>query len=66
MKSSRNRITRLKVTQVKSVIDRSKKQKDTMTALGLRKMNQTVVKEATPQIVGMLTKVKHLVNIEEV
>ena len=57
---------KLKVTQVKSVIDRSKKQKDTMIALGLRKMNQSVVKEATPQIVGMLTKVKHLVNIEEV
>jgi len=56
---------KLKVTQVKSVIDRSKKQKDTMIALGLRKINQTVVKEATPQIVGMLTKVKHLVNIEE-
>ena len=56
---------KLKVTQVKSVIDRSKKQKDTMIALGLRKMNQTVVKDATPQIVGMLTKVKHLVNIEE-
>ena len=56
---------KLKVTQVKSVIDRTKKQKDTMYALGLRKMNQTVVKEATPQIVGMLTKVKHLVNIEE-
>ena len=56
---------KLKVTQVKSVIDRSKKQKDTMVALGLKKINQTVVKEATPQIVGMLTKVKHLVNIEE-
>jgi len=56
---------KLKVTQVKSVIDRSKKQKDTMVALGLKKMNQSVVKEATPQIVGMLTKVKHLVNIEE-
>ncbi|MDF1694697.1 MAG: 50S ribosomal protein L30 [Saprospiraceae bacterium] len=56
---------KLKVTQVKSVIDRSKKQKDTMIALGLKKMNQTVVKDATPQIVGMLTKVKHLVIIEE-
>ena len=56
---------KLKVTQVKSVIDRSKKQKDTMIALGLRKMNQTVVKEATPQVVGMLSKIKHLVNIEE-
>jgi len=56
---------KLKVTQVKSVIDRSKKQKDTMYALGLRRMNQEVVKDATPQIVGMLEKVKHLVNIEE-
>ena len=56
---------KLKVTQVKSVIDRSKKQKDTMIALGLKKMNQTVVKEATPQVVGMLSKVKHLVIIEE-
>lgn len=56
---------KLKVTQVKSVIDRSKRQKDTMVALGLRKINQSVVKEATPQIVGMLTKIKHLVNIEE-
>jgi len=59
-------MTKLKVTQVKSVIDRSKKQKDTMYALGLRKMNQEVVKDATPQIVGMLEKVRHLVNIEEV
>lgn len=56
---------KLKVTQVKSVIDRTKKQKDTMYALGLRKMNQVVVKDATPQVVGMLGKVKHLVNIEE-
>ncbi len=56
---------KLKVTQVKSVIDRTKKQKDTMYALGLRKMHQTVVKEASPQVVGMLSKVKHLVNIEE-
>ncbi len=56
---------KLKVTQVKSVIDRPKKQKDTLYALGLRKMNQVVVKDATPQVVGMLGKVKHLVNIEE-
>lgn len=55
----------LKITQVKSVIDRPKKQKDTMFALGLRKMNQTVVKDASPQVVGMLTKIKHLVTIEE-
>lgn len=58
-------MTKLKVTQVKSVIDRSKRQKDTMYALGLRKINQVVIKDASPQIVGMLEKVKHLVNIEE-
>lgn len=61
----KRKVRTFKVTQVKSVIDRSKKQKDTMIALGLRKMNQSVYKEVTPQIVGMLTKVKHLVNIEE-
>lgn len=58
-------MTKLKITQVKSVIDRSKRQKDTMKALGLRKMNQSVVKDATPQIVGMIEKVAHLLKIEE-
>jgi len=53
------------LTQVKSIIDRPKRQKDTMVALGLRKMNQTVVKEATPQILGMVNKVKHLLNVED-
>ena len=57
---------KVKVTQVKSVIDRSERQKITMQALGLTKMHRTVEKEATPQILGMITKVSHLVKVEEV
>ncbi|GAB5553970.1 MAG: 50S ribosomal protein L30 [Saprospiraceae bacterium] len=57
---------KIKITQVKSLIDRSKKQKDTAKALGLRRMNHSVVKEATPQILGMVAKVQHLVTVEEV
>jgi large subunit ribosomal protein L30 len=57
---------KVKVTQVKSVIDRSERQKKTMVALGLRKMHATVEKDATPQILGMLEKVNHLVKIEEI
>ena len=59
-------MNKVKVTQVKSVIDRSERQKRTMQALGLTKMNRTVEKEATPQILGMITKVSHLVKFEEV
>lgn len=56
---------KVKITQVRSIIDRPKKQKDTMFALGLRKMNQSVEKEATPQILGMIKKVEHLLTVEE-
>jgi large subunit ribosomal protein L30 len=58
-------MAKIKVTQVKSVIDRPKRQKATMHALGLRKMNRTVEHESTPQILGMIDRVKHLVKIEE-
>jgi large subunit ribosomal protein L30 len=58
-------IKKIKVTQVRSVIDRSERQKRTMIALGLKKMNATVEVEATPQILGMVTKVSHLVKVEE-
>jgi large subunit ribosomal protein L30 len=57
---------KLKITQVKSVIDRSKRQKATMLALGLAKMNQSVVHEPRPEILGMIRKVEHLVRVEEV
>ena len=59
------KMKKIKVTQVKSVIDRSERQKRTMIALGLKKMNASVEVEATPQILGMVTKVNHLVKVEE-
>ncbi|MBC7868494.1 MAG: 50S ribosomal protein L30 [Gloeobacteraceae cyanobacterium ES-bin-316] len=58
-------MAKIKVTQVKSVIDRSERQKRTMIALGLKKMNASVEVEATPQILGMVNKVNHLVRVEE-
>ncbi|MEM9985209.1 MAG: 50S ribosomal protein L30 [Bacteroidota bacterium] len=57
---------KVRVTQVRSLINRPKDQKATMVALGIKKMNGTVEKECTPQILGMLKKVSHLVIIEEV
>ena len=57
---------KIKITQVKSVIDRPERQKKTMIALGLKKMNSAVEVEATPQILGMVTKVNHLVKVEEI
>ncbi len=59
-------MSQLKVTQVRSVIDRPKDQKDTVRRLGLRRMHDTVVKEDRPDIRGMLEKVRHLVTVEEV
>ena len=59
-------MTKIKVTQTRSKIGRLQSQKRTLTALGLRKMNQTVEHEATPAIIGMVNKVKHLVSVEEV
>ncbi|HCK21321.1 MAG TPA: 50S ribosomal protein L30, partial [Bacteroidetes bacterium] len=56
---------KLRITAVKSVIDRSQRQKDTVRALGLRKMNHTVEVEATPQVMGMIEKVKHLLKVEK-
>lgn len=56
---------KIKVTQVKSIIDRSERQKKTMYALGLRKMNASVEVIATPQILGMVSKVNHLITVEE-
>ena len=50
----------------KIIIDRSERQKQTMQALGLKKINQTVEVEATPSIVGMVRKVNHLVAVESV
>jgi large subunit ribosomal protein L30 len=59
-------MSKIKITQVKSVIDRPSIQRKTMVALGLRRMNQSVEHEATPQILGMVNKVQHLISVEEV
>jgi large subunit ribosomal protein L30 len=59
-------MAKIKVTQVKSGIDRSERQKRTLKALGLRKMHASVEVEATPQILGMVNAVNHLVKVEEV
>jgi len=57
---------KLKITQVRSAIDRPERQKRSLQALGLRKMHQTVEHDATPQILGIVEKVKHLVAVEEI
>lgn len=57
---------KVKITQVKSRIGQTARQKRTLDAMGLTRMNKTVEVEATPQIKGMITKVSHLVVVEEV
>lgn len=57
---------RIRVTQVRSQINRLKNQKRTLVALGLRKMHQTVEHDASPAILGMVKTVEHLVSVEEV
>ena len=59
-------MAKIKITQVKSGIDRPERQKLTLKALGLNKMHATKEVEATPQILGMVRKVTHLVTVEEV
>ena len=58
-------MTKIKIKQVRSRIGRPKDQKRTLDALGLRKMNATVMHEATPQILGMVHKIKHLITVVE-
>ncbi len=53
------------ITQVRSSINRTKRQKDTIVALGIKKLNNPIEHEATPQIMGMISKVSHLVKVEE-
>jgi len=59
-------MAKIKITQVKSGIDRPERQKQTLIALGLKKMHATKEVEATPQILGMVRTVGHLVKVEEV
>ncbi|KXB97328.1 MAG: 50S ribosomal protein L30 [Chlorobi bacterium NICIL-2] len=58
-------MAKIRITQVRSVIDCNEKHKRIIRALGLGRPNYTVVQEATPQILGMVAKVAHLVHVEE-
>jgi large subunit ribosomal protein L30 len=59
-------MAKIKITQIKSVIDRSERQKRTIEALGLKRINQSVEVEATAAIIGMVRKVNHLVAVENI
>ena len=56
---------KVKITQVKSAIDRPKRQKATLIALGLKRISQSVEVEESPQVAGMIHKVGHLVKVEK-
>ena len=58
-------MAKIKVKKVKSAINRTLRQKRTLEALGLRKIGQVVEHDATPNILGMVAKVSHLVSVEE-
>lgn len=57
-------MSKVNITLLRSPIDKPKRQKLTLTALGFRKLNQTVQHESTPQIQGMIRVVEHLVKVE--
>jgi large subunit ribosomal protein L30 len=59
-------MTKVKVKQIRSTIKRPKDQVQTMVALGLRRIGQERTHELTPQIKGMINKVKHLISVEEI
>jgi len=59
-------MAKIKITQVRSRINRPRNQKLTLDALGLKKNNQSVEHEESPQILGMINKVKHLVKVDKV
>ncbi len=59
-------MTKIRITQIKSRNGKPERQKRTLDALGVRKLNHSVEHEATPQILGMVQKVKHLVKVENI
>jgi large subunit ribosomal protein L30 len=60
------KMKKVRVTQVKSGVGRPERQKKTLEALGLKKIRHTIEHDATPQIMGMIKKVEHLVKVEEI
>jgi large subunit ribosomal protein L30 len=59
-------MAKIRITQVKSKNGKPERQKRTLEALGIKKLNHSVEHEATPQILGMVVKVRHLVKVENV
>jgi large subunit ribosomal protein L30 len=59
-------MAKIRITQVKSKNGKPMRQKLTLEALGIHKLNHTVEHEATPQILGMVVKVRHLVKVENI
>jgi large subunit ribosomal protein L30 len=59
-------MAKIRITQVKSKNGKPERQKRTIEALGIHKLNQSVEHEATPQILGMVVKVRHLVKVENI
>jgi large subunit ribosomal protein L30 len=59
-------MAKIRITQIKSKIGKPERQKRTLEALGIHKMHHSVEHEATPQILGMVVKIKHLVKVEEI
>lgn len=59
-------MAKVRMTQIRSTIDRTENQKRTVRALGFTKLNQTIEVEATPQIQGMINKVSHLLKVENI
>ena len=59
-------MAKIRITQERSKNGKPERQKRTLEALGIRKLNHSVVHEATPQILGMVTKVNHLIKVENI
>ena len=62
----KNAMAKIRITQVKSKNGKPERQKRTLEALGIKKLNHSVEHEATPQILGMVVKVQHLVKVENI
>ena len=59
-------MSKIRITQIKSKNGKPERQKRTLEALGIRKLNHSVEHEATPQIIGMVEKIRHLVKVESI
>ena len=63
---AKQKFKKIVITQIKSTISQTLRQKRTISALGLGKINRSVEKELSPQVAGMINKVNHLIEVKEV